>query len=84
MLGLTVVFLIVCLGAAVIGTVVTGLFSLTLISLALLLGTGALGLMLQRPRGAHRDFLRAEREAEVTPLGSRGRTHGGGEVSRAA
>ncbi len=81
---LVIVFLVVCLGAAVVGTIVTGSFSLTLISLALLLGTGALGLTLQRPREAGADSAPAEREAAVTPLTSRRRAQGGGDVSRAA
>ena len=84
MLGLTVVFLVVCLGAAVIGTMVTGLFSLALISLALLLGAGAVGLMLQRPRRADGGFSPAEPEQEVTLLSSRRRAQGGGEVRSAA
>ena len=84
MLGIAVLLLAVCLGAAVVGTVVTGLFSLALISLALLLGAGAVGLTLQRPRGAEANSLPAEQEAAVIPLGPRHRPQGGGGVSRAA
>ena len=83
------VLLLVCLGAAVVGTLVTGLFSLALVSLALVLGAGAVGLTLQRPHGADEDGadedpLPSEREAAVTLLASRRRAQSGGEVSRAA
>ena len=88
------VLLLVCLGAAVLGTLVTGLFSLALVSVALLLGAGAVGLTLQRPLdadedgadedGAGEDSLPSEQEAAVTSLASRRRAQSGGEVSRAA
>ena len=83
------VLLLVSLVAAVVGTLVTGLFSHALISLALVLGAGAVGLTLQRPRGAdedcaEEDSLPSEREAAVTLLASRRRAQSGGAVSRAA
>lgn len=88
MLGI-VLLLVVCLGAAVVGTMATGLFSLALISLALLLGTGAVGLTLHRPRGAGEDvagedFAPAQQAAAVTQLSSRYRAHGGDAGRRAA
>ena len=81
------VLLLVCLVAAVVATLVTGLFSLALVSLVLVLGAGAVGLTLQRGAeedGADEDSLPSEREAAVTLLASRRRAQSGGEVSRAA
>ena len=80
-----VLLLLACLGAAVVGAAVTGLFSLALISLALLLGAGAVGLTLQRPRGEGTYAPSSRREeAAVIELGSRRRAQGGGEARRAA
>lgn len=94
MLGIVVLLLVVCLGAAVVGTLATGPFSLALISLALLLGTGAVGLTLHRPRGAGEEdagedvagheVAPARQAAAVTQLGSRRRVHGGDAGRRAA
>ncbi len=84
MLGLVFVLLLFSLAGAIVGAVGTGLFSLALISLALLLGAGAVGLTLQRPEGAGEDSPPAEREtAVIRSLRSR-RAQGGGDVSRAA
>jgi uncharacterized membrane protein len=83
MLGLITVLLVVFLGAAAVGAVVTGLFWLTLIALALFLVTGAVGVSLHLQR-ADDSPSPVEHEAEVRPISSRRRAQGGGEFSRAA
>ena len=84
MLVFTALVLVVCLFAALVGALATGLFSLALVSLALLLGAGAVGLTLQGRRDEEEDVLPAGREAAVTLLDSRRRAQGGGDISRAA
>ncbi len=51
MLGFVIALVLICLGAAVAGVVVTGLFWLTLVGLAGLLLSGAAGLSMLRPPG---------------------------------
>lgn len=88
MLGLVVALLVVCLGAAVAGVVIPGLFWLTVVALAGILGTGAAGVSIFRPREED-DASRAERRAElrlITPTrtGPRSRAPQDGGASRAA
>lgn len=89
MLGLVVALLVVCLGAAVAGVVIPGLFWLTVVALAGILGTGAVGVSMLRPREGD-EASPAERRAElrsITPARtgphSRASQDGGG-ASRAA
>ncbi|MGY1669114.1 hypothetical protein [Geodermatophilus sp. SYSU D00710] len=79
---LFVVLLVVCLGTAVVGTAVSGLFVLTVVALAGLLVVGAFGMSLLSPRAD--DAHVEERWAEPTPISSRRRRPAGGDLSQRA
>ncbi len=89
MLGLVIALVLICLGAAVAGAVVTGLFWLTLVALAGLLVVGAAGVSMIRPpaeggaspaeRGARLSVITSDRGAR-----DRGSSQDGGEVRSAA
>jgi hypothetical protein len=89
MLGLVMALLLVCLGAAVAGAVVPGLFWLTLVALAGLLVTGAAGVSMIRPP-AEGGAPPVERRAHLRVVSSagggrdRGGSQDGGELRSAA
>ncbi len=89
MLGPVLALLLVFLGAAVAGAVVTGLFWLTMVALAGLLLTGATGLSMIRPPARDSASL-AERRTRLSVITSdprardRGRSQDGGELRKAA
>ncbi len=89
MLGPVLALLLVFLGAAVAGVVVTGLFWLTMVALAGLLLTGATGVSMFRPPPEGSASL-AERGARPSVITSypgardRGRPQDGGELEKAA
>ena len=88
MLAVVIALLVICLGAAVAGAVVPGLFWLTVVSLAGLLLTGAVGVsMVPGPADAGSP---AARRPQLRVIGSadggrhRAVSQAGGELSRAA
>lgn len=81
MLGFIIAVLVVSFGAATIGAVTSGLFWLTVIAMAALLLTGAVGLSLLPPVVEDDDALPVARKAEVLVIAA-GRSHGRGRPSR--
>ena len=89
MLVLVVALVLVWLGIAVVGTVVSGLFWLTLVAIAAILGTGAVGVSLHaaRPVPERRPAVRHAKVRSITsaPGHPRGRSpQDDGELRRAA
>lgn len=89
MLALVVMILVALMGAALVGASTPGLFWLTLVAIAAMLGTGAVGVRMLGAR-AEEEAARGERRASLTLVTSgRGGAHrpaprDGGEASRAA
>ncbi len=89
MFGLVIALVLVWLGLAVVGTVVTGFFWLTLVAIAGILGTGAVGMSLRTARPLP-DARPAGRPAEIRRITSapgsprRRAVQNSSEVKRAA
>ena len=84
MLRLVSAAAVVCLGAVVVGAVVPGMFWLTIVALAGLLGSGAVGLSLLGPLDPDEDMSVVSPRVDVTPPSVRRRVRDGGRISRAA
>jgi hypothetical protein len=89
MVALVIALVLICLGAAVAGVLVAGLFWLTLVALAGLLVTGAAGVSMIRPPvegGASPGELRPQLSVISSAVGARdrGASQDGGELRRAA
>ncbi len=89
MLGLIIAVLVIFLGAAAVGTIVPGLFWLTVVAIAGVLVAGAVGVSMLRirPEDDARPDVRRGQLTVVAAHRSPPQNHGsqdGGEVSRAA